>query len=256
MTGRGDSPLFSFLGEIMNRLICILAMFIMPAIASAQVTTSDLMGLGMPAALAEKVSSIGSNATISLADGTSETDLSVYFADDTDTGIYSLTDDSIQIVAGGETGLYIIESGNNAQALFDNGTTSSPTISFLTDLNTGWFRNGEDTLTASAGGVQGFNIYETGSSAHAQFPVGSESTPGLSVMGDADTGIYNSGSGVFAISSNASRVGQFDSGGLNVYGEIYNSGTVASGGVLCVKSDSEFGQCTDQPDSSGDCTCS
>ena len=38
--------------------------------------------------------------------------------------------------------------------------------------------------------------------------------------------------------------------------EIQNSGTATSGGVICVKVDGRFGQCSDQPGASGTCTCS
>lgn len=59
----------------------------------------------------------------------------------------------------------------------------------------------------------------------------------------------------FIVQNNSSTVGVFDSGGLNITGEINVSGAGVSQGVVCVKADGDFGQCSSAVGAGGTCTC-
>lgn len=70
--------------------------------------------------------------------------------------------------------------------------------------------------------------------------------------------IYNAGKNASSNHEflvNNSTVATFDSGGLDVTGEISISGAATSTGVLCTKSDGDIGQCTSAVGAGGTCTC-
>jgi collagen type VII alpha len=77
---------------------------------------------------------------------------------------------------------------------FDDGTESDPSIYFILDPDTGFYRPGDNQIGMSAGGVERMQVSDTAIT--TQVPIlaedGAISVPGYSFSNDADTGLYRS----------------------------------------------------------------
>ena len=168
----------------MKKFIACLISVLFATTVQAQVTTSDLMGLGMPAALAAEIVKLTS-----------------------------------------ESGSLIPKTDN----AYDVG---SLTYTYRNGVFTGYVIAGSTTLGA-----------------------GSAAAPSYNFSGDGDLGAYRVGANQYGISAGGANVATFDSGGLNVTGEVSISGAATSTGVLCTKSNGDIGQCTSAVGAGGTCTC-
>ena len=87
----------------MKKLFVLMAFLLCASVSQAQVTSADLMGLGMPPALASNVASIGKDATISLDDGTVAAP-SLHFEDDSNLGLYRTGANELAVSVGAALG--------------------------------------------------------------------------------------------------------------------------------------------------------
>jgi hypothetical protein len=163
--------------------ILILVLLLITGIAQAQVTPTELMGLGMPPALSSKVASIGNGSRVRAAAGTAALP-SYSFSTDTNTGMYSFGADEIGMSIGGvgelllranelmpatPGGLSLGTSNtpwNNINMagviLGSNGTASSPTYQASADLNTGIYFPAADSVGITTGGTLKWTADSTG----------------------------------------------------------------------------------------------
>lgn len=74
-----------------------------------------------------------------------------------------------------------------------DGTQAAPSITFASDLDTGWWRPGTNILAASTGGTERLRLLDTGAVSTIVWkgPAGSVSAPTYSFSGDTDSGFYN-----------------------------------------------------------------
>lgn len=133
------------------------------------------------------------------------------------------------------TGGTLSGSLNSTSGLFLNdGSNASPSISFILDSNTGIYRIGNDNLGITCGGVKQVDISTT-SAAFTNplvIPTGTGgSNCALQFIGEANTGLYLSGS-AFYINSGGTNMMRFQSS--QVYSErVHNfqDGTVTAPGI-------------------------
>ncbi len=124
----------------------------------------------------------GSSAGTGLATNVAAQPGLVPYAAHTDASKYLRGDGSWQTVSAG--------GDSNAGGV--NGSAGAPTFSFASDTNTGMFRLTGDTLGFSVGGSAAMYMQSSKVEANKRFEIiaGSASTPGLSLAGDDNTGIY------------------------------------------------------------------
>ena len=102
----------------MNKFIkLILALILVPALLQAQVSGSELVGLGMESSLASKVASIGNGSRVRASAGTVALP-SYSFSTDIDTGLFSVGANSLGVAVGGAGELTVT---NTAIAPYSNG---------------------------------------------------------------------------------------------------------------------------------------
>lgn len=127
----------------------------------------------------------------------------VSFSADTNTGIYRIGADSLGLSAGGTLRATIDTTGLTvANTTFvADGSIGSPGLTFTSDTNTGFYRLGADSFSATCGGVQRLNIAAAGvtsigdlySNTAVYSAAGTNTVPSYSFTGDPNTGFYNIG---------------------------------------------------------------
>lgn len=100
-----------------------------------------------------------------------------------------------------------------------NGNSSTPSLSWSSFTNTGFFNNGTNSIRASVNGTQMFSI-DTATinlESRALAVDGSAATPAYSFSLDTDTGIYRPGSGDVYISNNGNISARFRSVNVSLH---------------------------------------
>lgn len=97
-----------------------------------------------------------------------------------------------------------ITRADSSVGRFNNGATTTPSISFTDDPDTGIFRAGTNRLGFSTGGVQNLQVSTTEINAllpNRQQSSGSAAAPGYSWMGDDNTGLFLVNADILGISA-------------------------------------------------------
>lgn len=165
---------------------------------------------------------------------------SISFASDLDTGFYNIGANSVGLTLGGTQRIDFsignlvfkpdgVEAGrfSPAQLQMVSGSAATPPYSFGSDLNSGWYSQGADSVGLSLGGSNRVDfslndfVFKPGGSEVGRFVVsqlqmvaGSAAAPSYSFGADANTGIYNVSSDRIGLSSGGTRRLIVDSGGL------------------------------------------
>lgn len=106
------------------------------------------------------------------------------------------------------------------QIKFANGSLGSPSISFVTDTNTGIYRVSADVLGLVAGGNKIFSI----SSIQALMVDGTVAAPGMAFEGDPASGFYRIGSSNIGISVGGVKIADITPTNFNVTGNLQVNG--------------------------------
>lgn len=122
------------------------------------------------------------------------------------------------------------------QFQFSDGSVSAPSITFMSDLDTGMFRPLADRVDFTSGGVNTLRLRTTynESMLPMNFPDGSSASPAIRFDADSDTGIYRVGTNHFGFVTNGLLRWQInDTGDLAILGggtaQIYAAnGTAAN----------------------------
>src|SRR3990167_1758717 len=114
---------------------------------------------------------------------------------------------------GKEGSLYI---SRIPQSLFDDGTASSPSVSFLNDIDTGLYRITDNNIGFSVSGTLRLDIDATDIVSTLPFrgPNGSVTAPTYSFSGDDNTGVYSPAGGNVSISSDGTQIVAINASGL------------------------------------------
>lgn len=200
---------------------------------------------------------------------------------DTDgsTILESATDEKIRITSGGGADADIVISidaaATDSDIILDSGSGAGSTGLFVRKGNT-------DLATFTILGIlldpDDSMIYRDEDADRLLLVGGTAANPAngaiIDIRGD-DFGGADAGGGIFLSSGDnssgsdiqlnardeviiqnaSSTVAIFDSGGMNITGEINVSGAGTSQGVVCVKADGDFGQCSSAVGAGGTCTC-
>ncbi len=154
--------------------ILILVLLLITGIAQAQVTPTELMGLGMAPALSSKVASIGNGSRVRASAGTAALP-SYSFSNNTSVGLYSVSENVLGVSIGGvgelalnATELYPITANGLALGTSalpfgslsftswlrgGNGTATAPVFSFANETNTGIYKADTGQITISISGA-------------------------------------------------------------------------------------------------------
>lgn len=144
--------------------------------------------------------------------------LSVIFSADQDTGFYRSADNTFTIAAGGTGGLSVSNVAVTGLKPFraDDGSNSSPSFSFTSETDMGFYRPGSGGIGWTVGGAQKgqFTATQTQSLVPIVAPDGSVGTPSISFTNEPDTGLYIIGTnnigitagGILGLDYNSSRV--------------------------------------------------
>ena len=103
----------------------------------------------------------------------------------------------------------------DAQGLFSDGSASLPSISFTNDPDTGWYWIGANNIGVATNGTLRMDI----DTADITFtlpmlgPTGSNTAPTYSSSGDSNTGSYNLGSDVWAVTTGGTERVRINSSG-------------------------------------------
>ncbi len=123
----------------------------------------------------------------------------------------------------------------NGQFQYQDGSPSIPSVSFLTDTDTGIYTEGTaDTLRFGTGGAQRFKIDNAGlySLLAHQFSDGTAALPSISFSNDIDTGMYRFGTNNVGFAANGSNILRINTSGIEmttgVIGNTNGSATAPS----------------------------
>ncbi|MGF1631973.1 MAG: hypothetical protein ACFCUT_21055 [Kiloniellaceae bacterium] len=117
-----------------------------------------------------------------------------------------------------------------------DGTAAEPSIAFVADLDTGFYRVGTNSLGLSAGGTLRvtFNSGSLASSVPLLAPAGSVSAPAFAFSVDSNCGFYRIGADIFAASAGGVEAMRWSEGGGAV--TILAGGTLDMGGRAIINS--------------------
>lgn len=127
------------------------------------------------------------------------------FFNDTNTGAYRGGADDIRFAAGGVFAGGFVLNGATTQTILPDGTAALPGLTFLADLDTGFYRTGANSIGVATGGAQiatlDINSLFMRNGALLGVVDGSASTPGLLFVADTNTGIYSVAADALGIST-------------------------------------------------------
>lgn len=163
---------------------------------------------------------------------------------DLDTGIGYAGEDQLSLIAGGLEGVRITETGGtDIQALFKDGTNSLPSISFISDPDTGVYLGSSDVLAFTTSGVEQWRIADNGNLVSQSTTdidmsgtttnrlwlptLNNASNIALSFGGDTGTGIYSTDSTDLLFALAFTPTFTMDSQGFYI-------STIANGAILSV----------------------
>lgn len=116
------------------------------------------------------------------------------------TGIFNAFGTEISI-RNNDVQAVVFSSGRSFFNSANHNTAASPSLSFLSDLDTGIFRPAADQLSISCGGATAA-IFDSNA---VRFVDGSSATPSLSFQNDSDTGIFRPGTDQLSISTGGTQ---------------------------------------------------
>ncbi len=139
------------------------------------------------------------------------------FLSDTNSGMYLPVADQPSIAANGTLIVTFFSGGvslNTGQFRAPDGLVGTPSITFVSDLDTGFYRVGADQLGLTTGGVLRLTTSTTAFTATLpwQGPNGSVSAPAWSFSGDFNTGFYQTTLDQIAISLGGTTAGEIAQG--------------------------------------------
>ena len=124
-----------------------------------------------------------------------------------------------------------ILSGINSDGLFmaATGTVALPSITFLSDTNTGLYRNGADNLGITTGGTLRWDIDTTDivSTLPYRTQSGTAASPAYGFSSDINTGIYSGGNENLSFSINGTGVAELNQAGIDYYFRSTTAGAPA-----------------------------
>ncbi len=115
---------------------------------------------------------------------------------------------------------------------FDDGTVGNPSVDFVLDNDTGFYRagsgitnytsNGVNTVTLGTGGVTATRVFATS--------LGTQAAPSFSFSTETNTGIYNIGAGTIAMTVSGSRKCQLTTSAFEMQSHPfrYSNGSAAT----------------------------
>lgn len=170
------------------------------------------------------------------SNGTYRAQISLYARDGSNTSWARFFADDIEMTAAGDI------TFNATQVLFPDGSAASPSVSFGSDNNLGFYRISADALAWSGAGTFGGFLHAGG----VRTVDGSVSVPAVSFTGNSDLGFFRSGASLNVTIDNR-HVGQWRSDGLSL---VYNSGVA---NFLLIDSGSANPIILDDGDNDGNC---
>jgi hypothetical protein len=148
---------------------------------------------------------------------------SLSFIADSNTGIYRSGTDSIAIAAGGVNMVVVDRGGTNtislnAPTLHADGAVGGPAISFVADSDTGFYRDGTNSLAITTGGTYrgAFNTLTFPLRLQFLGQDGTAALPGHSFESDPDTGIYRVGANEGRLGAGAGLIAWWNTQGFGV----------------------------------------
>ena len=149
------------------------------------------------------------------------------FAADPDTGIYRVTANTLGIVSGGSEVATFTTHVNGTRFGFSAvfGDAASPSYTFTTDQDTGFYRSSADVIGFAIGGGNAGLLGIFGGTTQFQFRDGAVTAPAMSFVNDPDTGIYRPGANQIAIAVGGTAKFAVDSAGGLVFASAYLQGT-------------------------------
>lgn len=169
---------------------------------------------------------------LSVVDGTAASP-AIRFASDTNTGIFhTATADRMEVATAGTTRFRFQENGDivilssGAHFYAQDGSESTPGISWADDADSGFYRASPNATGYSGNGTQSLLFTSEG----IRVANGSLTAPSITFIGDADTGFAWLASGAFSFTSNTTEILRFQNGGLEQKAGVFKgpSGTAAA----------------------------
>jgi len=141
----------------------------------------------------------GTTSNVSIAIGRANTN-------DNDNGFMSSAINEIQLINGGSETVEFDSTSVDftVPIIAPAGLVGTPSISFVSDTNTGIFNNSAGMIQFTSDGTEAFRILSTQITPlkTVRGIVGTKTIPTYSFDGDTDTGIYNNGAGQLRFTSN------------------------------------------------------
>ena len=185
--------------------------------------------------------------------GTHIGNMGIRRADDLSTGIYA--DNLYQLSFATNNSRKFVIDFDYLQSDFEHrfasgiklndGSVSSPSLTFSSDTNIGIYRIGVDQIGFTANGTKQLEInssnvilYGAGTFAlqtaanQILFSSGSVVAPGITFVGDTNTGIFRPSNEIIGFSTQGAERGRFQNTGFDVNGTINASGNYYEGGSV------------------------
>lgn len=105
---------------------------------------------------------------------------SICFGSDPDTGVYHVSANYMGLAAGAVLAFGVKTTAGVGQGLFHDGSAATPSISFDSDQDTGFYRTTNNQIRASVGGV-GVDITPTETTAAGTVTSGMTTTPAVTI---------------------------------------------------------------------------
>ncbi|MBI3335791.1 MAG: hypothetical protein HY001_04835 [Candidatus Portnoybacteria bacterium] len=159
-----------------------------------------------------------SSGFLLLPQGTSTTP-SLSFSGDTDTGIFAKESNILAFSTGGVERMRIDGSGNvqlSGFTLLPQGTSTTPSLTFANDTDTGIFAKDSNILAFSTGGTERLRLDSSGNALFTGFaflPSGTSTTPSLAFTDDTDTGLFSKGNNILVFTTGGTERLRVDGGG-------------------------------------------
>lgn len=157
------------------------------------------------------------------------------FASDTNTGAYHVGADRVGFAAGGVVIFDYYSGGlqiDAGQLFVQDGTAGAPGSAFTNDTDTGFWRDGANTIGMATGGVNRVDLSTTSFLCTLPFAAsdGTPGAPAYSYFNDLNTGAYRGGADDFRIAAGGIFAGGFVLNGATTQ-TILPDGTAALAGL-------------------------
>ena len=132
--------------------------------------SSSSGGITFPDGTTQTTAAAGVSYPLTGTDGSSSAP-TYSFSADTNTGMYRIGDDELGFAAFGNEMMSISALGTKIQErmITEDGSTVVPSISFISDTNTGMYRPGSDEIAFTLGSSRMFDFRKVSSSAQLRF---------------------------------------------------------------------------------------